>query len=88
MRRKISENGGSTPHGGTKHLLTLQEGVSENQFREMTEAGVRLVVPQGLHHAYPESVRQRILSLEDFIRDVRFLGSNLQYGGESIAAEE
>jgi hypothetical protein len=54
----------------------------------MTEAGVRLVVPQGLHHAYPESVRQRILSLEDFIRDVRFLGSNLQYGGESIAAEE
>ena len=28
-----------------KHLLTLQEGVSENQFREMTESGVRLVVP-------------------------------------------
>ena len=25
----------------TKHLLTLQEGVSENQFQEMTEAGVR-----------------------------------------------
>ncbi|MHB1287410.1 MAG: type II restriction endonuclease [Leptospirales bacterium] len=72
----------------TKHLLTLQEGVSENQFREMTEAGVRLVVPQGLHHTYPEPVRQRILSLEDFIRDVRFLGLNFRYGGESIAAEE
>ena len=72
----------------TKHLLTLQEGVSENQFREMTEAGVRLVVPQGLHHTYPEPVRQRILALEDFIRDVRFLGSNFRYGGESIAAEE
>ncbi|PJO49371.1 hypothetical protein CQ054_19890 [Ochrobactrum sp. MYb29] len=31
----------------TKHRLTLQEVVSEAQFREMTEIGVRLVVPAG-----------------------------------------
>lgn len=72
----------------TKHLLTLQEGVSENQFREMTDSGVRLVVPKGLHHAYPISVRSDLLSLEDFIRSLRFLGSNSRYGGESIAAED
>jgi hypothetical protein len=34
-----------------KHLLTLQEGVSEGQFREMNDAGVRLVVPRALHDA-------------------------------------
>ena len=62
--RKISENGGSTPHGGTKHLLTLQEGVSENQFREMTEARFQLVVTKDLHNAYPKAVRANIVILE------------------------
>jgi hypothetical protein len=55
----------------TKHLLTLQEGVSEAQFREMTEAGVRLVVPSGIHDAYPEAVRPHLITLEEFIGDVR-----------------
>lgn len=72
----------------TKHLLTLQEGVSENQFREMSESGVRLVVPEDLHHAYPGSVRPLLLSLESFIGNIRILGSFSPYGGESIAAEE
>jgi len=56
-----------------KHLLTLQEGISENQFREMTESGVRLVVPTGLHDAYSEAVRPHLLSLESFIGDLRLL---------------
>ncbi|MEZ0003196.1 type II restriction endonuclease [Sinorhizobium fredii] len=55
----------------TKHLLTLQEGVSEGQFREMTEAGVRLVVPAGLHKAYPEAVRPHLITVEEFIGDLR-----------------
>lgn len=54
-----------------KHLLTLQEGVSDNQFREMQEEGVRLVVPLGLHDSYPESVRPELISFERFIRDAR-----------------
>jgi hypothetical protein len=54
-----------------KHLLTLQEGVSEGQFNEMTEAGVRLVVPLGLHKAYPETVRPHLITLESFIGDLR-----------------
>jgi hypothetical protein len=35
-----------------KHLLTLQEGVSEPQFEKMCNAGIRLVVPAGLHDRY------------------------------------
>ena len=54
-----------------KHLLTLQEGVSEPQFREMREAGVRLVVPAGLHEKYPATVRPHLISFESFIGDVR-----------------
>lgn len=72
----------------TKHLLTLQEGVSENQFREMTGSGVTLVVPEGLQHAYPGSVRPHLVTLESFIGDIRILGSYSRYGGESIAAED
>lgn len=56
-----------------KHLLTLQEGVSENQFNEMTQAGVKLVVPIRLHRAYPVSVRPHLISLQSFIDEVKRL---------------
>jgi|APTNR8051073442_1049403.scaffolds.fasta_scaffold08461_4 hypothetical protein len=56
-----------------KHLLTLQEGVSEGQFREMSEAGVQLVVPAQLRNAYPGTVQQHLQTLESFIGDVRLL---------------
>ncbi|KAB2739867.1 hypothetical protein HGG72_24335 [Ochrobactrum pecoris] len=55
----------------TKHRLTLQEDVSEAQFREMTEVGVRLVVPAGIHDAYLQAVRPHLITLEEFIGDVR-----------------
>lgn len=54
-----------------KHLLTLQEGVSLTQYREMQESGVRLVVPKGLHEKYPREIRAELLTLTDFIRQVR-----------------
>lgn len=56
-----------------KHLLTLQEGVSDNQFAEMQEEGIKLVVPTGLHSAYSENVRPHLISLESFIGDIRLL---------------
>lgn len=56
-----------------KHLLTLQEGVSYNQFREMCEAGISLVVPAGLHDKYPKVVQPYLITLESFIGDVRLL---------------
>lgn len=57
----------------SKHLLTLQEGVSETQFGEMTTAGVQLVVPTGLMEKFPKSVQPHLQSLESFIGDVRLL---------------
>lgn len=56
-----------------KHLLTLQEGVSENQFKEMIEANVKLVVPTPLFSKFPSSVQPYLQSLESFIGDVRHL---------------
>lgn len=56
-----------------KHLLTLQEGISESQFREMTDAGVQLVVPAPLTAKYPKAVQPHLQTLESFIGDVRLL---------------
>ncbi|RNC71858.1 MAG: type II restriction endonuclease [Desulfuromonadales bacterium] len=57
----------------TKHLLTLQEGVSVNQFREMTDAGVKLVVPSPIIRQYHDSIQPHLLTLERFIGEVRAL---------------
>lgn len=54
-----------------KHLITLQEGVSEAQYREMRDAGVRLVVPEQVMSSYPDEVRSSLLSLEGFLAQVR-----------------
>jgi hypothetical protein len=54
-----------------KHLLTLQQGVSENQYAQMQEAGVRLVVPKGLHTSYPKKVRPHLDSVEKFISELQ-----------------
>ena len=58
---------------GTKHLLTLQEGVSENQYKEMAQASVRLVVPEPLIVRYPKKVQPELQTLESFMADVRLL---------------
>lgn len=62
--------------GRDRHLLTLQEGVSENQFAEMTSEQVRLVVPKALHGKYPSSVRPHLLTLESFVGDMRILNGH------------
>jgi hypothetical protein len=58
----------------TKHLLTLQEGVSESQFREMVGAGVQLVVHGPLKKKFPTSVQVHLQTVESFIADIRLLG--------------
>ena len=57
-----------------KHLLTLQEGVSEDQFREMQQENVQLVVPAELIVKYAKSVRPELQTLQKFIDDVKRLG--------------
>jgi hypothetical protein len=56
-----------------KHLLTLQEGVSENQFNEMASSGVQLVVPEPLHSKYSKNIQPKLLTLESFIANIRLL---------------
>jgi len=56
-----------------KHLLTLQEGISVNQFQEMVQARVQLVVPEPLKTKFPSSVQEHLQTLESFIADVRLL---------------
>lgn len=58
----------------TKHLLTLQEGVSANQYRQMNESGVRLVVPERHVTRFPSEIRAELITLSGFIQDVRSLG--------------
>jgi hypothetical protein len=55
----------------TKHLLTLQEGVSVGQFAEMKSSGVQLVAPSRLIKKYPKDIRGQIISVEEFILEVR-----------------
>ena len=54
-----------------KHLFTLQEGMSENQFVQMRDENVRLVVPNPLHTGYPPSVRDELMTLQDFVNETR-----------------
>ena len=56
----------------TKHLLTLQEGISPRQYQEMTNAGIQLVVPKSVHRSYRSDMH--ILSLDAFIQEVKKLG--------------
>jgi hypothetical protein len=58
-----------------KHLLTLQEGISEPQFQEMVHANVKLVVPKPIIEKFPKSVQPHIQTLESFIGDVRLLST-------------
>ena len=51
-----------------KYLATLQDGVSRNQYNEMREAGVRLVVPSALHKRFPKEIRGELINLRSFIR--------------------
>lgn len=54
-----------------KHLFTLQEGVSENQFAEMKASNLTLVAPKKTIAKYPKSTRNNILTLDDFVSEVR-----------------
>lgn len=57
----------------TKHLLTLQEGISENQFAEMQAASVQLVVPEPLMKSYPDVIQPKLVTLRDFLAELRQL---------------
>jgi len=55
----------------TKHLFTLQQGISKNQLDEMYNYNVCLVVPKPYISTYPSEFREKILTLETFIKQVQ-----------------
>ena len=55
----------------TKHLFTLQQGISSNQLEEMYRHNVCLVVPRNYLMSFPPAFRDRILTLEHFIKFVK-----------------
>jgi len=59
------------PKHKTKHIVTLQPGISNNQLTEMNTAGISLVVPKDLHNAYPNNHAINLLSIEEFFQTVK-----------------
>lgn len=55
----------------TKHLFTLQQGISSNQLEEMVKSNVCLVVPKPYISSFPQKYRGQILSLGDFLTKVK-----------------
>lgn len=56
-----------------KHLLTLQEGMSERQFSEMVESRVQLVVPAPLHKKLSSNIRSQVMTFRSFIEEIKHL---------------
>lgn len=57
----------------TKHLFTLQQGISKNQLDEMYKYNVCLVVPEPYLKSFPKEYRHRILTLSSFSKHVASL---------------
>lgn len=55
----------------SKHLVTLQQGISDAQISEMHDSSVRLVIPASIRETYADDQRSRIMTLSDFIDEVR-----------------
>lgn len=66
--RQVLNEARRVPH---KHILTIQQGISANQLREMHVAGVTLVVPTVIQRQYPPNADIELLSVHQFIDSVR-----------------
>lgn len=54
-----------------KHLFTLQQGVSENQLKEMKDNNVELVVPEPYLNSFPKEWRSSLITLNDFVEHIK-----------------
>jgi type II restriction enzyme len=55
----------------TKHLFTLQQGISKSQLQEMYKYNVCLVVPKPYLTSFPIEFRNKILTLKTFIAFIK-----------------
>ncbi|MCW8819123.1 MAG: type II restriction endonuclease, partial [Ignavibacteriaceae bacterium] len=54
----------------TKHLFTLEPGISVNQTNEMRGHNLQLVLPESLHDTYTSGQQEWLYNLKDFIGHV------------------
>jgi len=54
-----------------KHLITLQQGISENQMEEMKSENVILVVPRQYHEMYPPKFQPDLVDVTTFFQELR-----------------
>lgn len=54
-----------------RYLFTLQQGISKNQLKEMTDENVKLVVPESHISYYPEEYQESLNTLNGFIEIVK-----------------
>jgi hypothetical protein len=52
----------------TKHLITLEPGISRAQTDEMARAGLQLVLPHGLHASYLPEQAPHLMRVADFLK--------------------
>jgi hypothetical protein len=55
----------------SKHLLTLEPGISEHQTNEMQSQSLNLVLPAPIHTSFTETQRSWLLNVADFIEMVK-----------------
>ena len=55
----------------TKHLFTLQQGISSNQLEEMIKYNVQLVVPSLYLKNFPPQFHEKLLTLDKFLRHIK-----------------
>ena len=55
----------------TKHLLTLEPGISLKQTAEMKAKQLQLVLPRDLHATYKPEQQAWLMNISDFIRLVQ-----------------
>jgi EcoRII C terminal len=63
--RQVLDEAAKVPQ---KHLLTIAEGVSINQYKQMVEGGIKLVIPAENHRKFPKEIRPDLLKLAGFIQ--------------------
>lgn len=54
----------------SKHLITLEPGVSEAQTQQISAAQLQLVLPAALHVTFRDSQRSGLMTLTDFLSHV------------------
>ena len=55
----------------SKHLLTLEPGITESQTNQMAAVNLQLVVPASIQNTYSSRQKMWLWSMRQFINEVR-----------------